>query len=184
MELDQQRLQQAGQEGLTKRRYRVHYEDGAETARMLEDEWVEREPETKVFNYGTKIVIRKLETPDGPIEYWRRVRVLATSYTAATSGKSRDHPEFGITYLGWEMRGGIVAVDPQVINLQAKLYVPGYGIGVAGDTGGAIKGRRIDLGYEEHELELWYKWVDVYLLAPPPPRSQIRWVLPNWPREP
>jgi 3D (Asp-Asp-Asp) domain-containing protein len=151
--------------------------------RALEAEWVDHEPINKVIAYGTKIVLRELETPEGDFTYWRKVRALATSYTAATSGKSSDHPLYGITRLGWEMRGGIVAVDPQVINMETEMYVPGYGMGVAADTGGKIRGRHVDLGYEEDELKLWYGWVDVYLLAPPPPANQIHWVLPSWPRE-
>jgi 3D (Asp-Asp-Asp) domain-containing protein len=105
--------------------------------------------------------------------------MLATSYTAATSGKEKGHPLYGITYLGWRARKGIVAVDPRVINLRTRVYVPGYGVGVAADTGGKIKGRRIDLCYDEGELKLWRRWVNVYLLAPPPPREEIIWVLPE-----
>ncbi len=183
LELDHQRLDQEGEDGITKRRIYVVYEDDQEAKRALEAEWVDHEPRNKVIAYGTKIVLRELETPGGNLTYWRKVRALATSYTAATSGKSRDHPLYGITRLGLQMRGGIVAVDPQVINLETKMYVPGYGIGMAGDTGGKIRGRHVDLGYEENELKLWYEWVDVYLLAPPPPTNQIRLVLPNWPRE-
>ena len=183
LELDHQRLDQEGEDGVTKRRIHVVYEDGQETTRALEAEWIDHEPKNKVIAYGTKIVLRELETPEGDLTYWRKIRTLATSYTAATSGKTRDHPLYGITRLGWEMRGGIVAVDPQVINMETEMYVPGYGLGVAGDTGGKIRGRHVDLGYEEDELVLWYGWVDVYLLAPPPPANQIRWVLPNWPRE-
>jgi Uncharacterized protein conserved in bacteria len=70
-----------------------------------------------------------------------------------------------------------------VINLRQKLYVPGYGTAVAGDTGGRIRGRHIDLGFDEGNLQLWYRWVDVYLLEPAPPASRIHYVLPNWPRE-
>ena len=182
LEIDQQRVQQVGEEGLMKRRFRIHYEDGQEITRVLEDEWLDKEPQAKIINYGTKIVIRQLETLDGPIEYWRRVRVLATSYTAAES-QPPDSPYYGFTYLGWKMRAGIIAVDPQVISLRTEMYVHGYGQGIAADTGGAIKGRRIDLGYEDDELVLWYNWVDAYLLTPPPPPDQIRWVLPNWPLE-
>lgn len=183
LELDHQRLDQEGEDGVTKRRIYVVYEDSQEVERALGAEWVDQEPTNKVIAYGTKVVQRELETPEGDFTYWRKVRALATSYTAATSGKSPDHPLYGITRLGWEMRGGIVAVDPQVINLETEMYVPGYGIGMAGDTGGKVRGRHVDLGYEEGDLKLWYEWVDVYLLSPPPPADQIRWVLPSWPRE-
>ncbi|MDH7484816.1 MAG: ubiquitin-like domain-containing protein [Anaerolineae bacterium] len=183
LELDHQRLDEAGAEGVTKRRLRVVYEDGLEVSRALEDVWVAQEPVARVLAYGRKIVTRTLETPEGTLVYWRKVRMAATSYSASTAGKSPDHPSYGRTRLGQPMRKGIVAVDPAVINLGTRVYVPGYGSGVAGDTGSAIKGRRIDLGYDDNNLVLWNRWVDVYLLAPPPPRYQIKWVLPNWPRE-
>jgi len=183
LEIDHRRLDEAGAEGITKRRFRVVYEDGVEVSRILEDVWVAQEPVTRVIAYGRKIVTRTLETPEGPLVYWRKIRMFATSYSASTAGKDPDHPSYGRTRLGWKMRKGIVAVDPTVINLRSYVYVPGYGKGVAGDTGSAIKGRRIDLGYDDDNLVLWRRWVDVYLLAPPPPRYQIRWVLPNWPRE-
>jgi 3D (Asp-Asp-Asp) domain-containing protein len=183
LELDQQRLNQEGIDGLTKRRIQVVHENGQEVIRVMEDEWVDHEPTTKIIAYGTSIVVRELETSEGVLEYWRKIRMLATSYSAATSGKEPDHPHYGITFLGWDMKKGIVAVDPRVINLRSQVHVPGYGPGVAGDTGGMIKGRHIDLGYDEDNLVPWYRWVDVYVLTPVPPESEIRWVLPNWPRE-
>lgn len=76
------------------------------------------------------------------------------------------------------MRKGIVAVDPGVISLGNDVYVPGYGVGVAADTGSAINGKRIDLGFDDHNLELWYRWVDVYLLTPVPPAHRIDYTLP------
>ncbi|TEU11992.1 MAG: DUF348 domain-containing protein [Anaerolineales bacterium] len=183
LELDQQHLNQEGVNGLTKRRISAVYEDGQEVSRVMEDEWVDHEPTTKIIAYGTNIVVRELETSEGVLEYWRKIRMRATSYSAATCGKEPDDPHYGITFLGWEMKKGIVAVDPRVINLRSQVYVPGYGLGAAGDTGGMVKGRHIDLGYDEDNLVLWYKWVDVYVLAPVPSENEIRWVLPNWPRE-
>ncbi len=183
MEIDQRRVQISGEPGLRKRRISVLVRDGVEVERKVLDEWVALEPQAQVIAYGTKIVVREVETPDGTIRYWRKIRMLATSYTAATSGKTRDHPAYGITRVGWVARKGIVAVDPNVINLRTRVYVPGYGFGDVGDTGGAIKGRRIDLCYDEDNLKLWYNWVDVYLLAPPPPADEIRYVLPDWPVE-
>jgi len=53
----------------------------------------------------------------------------------------------------WPSRGTI-AVDPEVILLGSKLYVEGYGEGIAEDTGGAIQGHKIDL-YMESEDECW-----------------------------
>jgi 3D (Asp-Asp-Asp) domain-containing protein len=44
----------------------------------------------------------------------------------------------------------VVAVDPKFIPLGTRLYVDGYGHAVAGDTGGAIKGAKIDLGFDSN----------------------------------
>ncbi len=183
VELDQERVVREGQPGIMARRFRIRYEDGQVISRTLQEEWRAQEPQSRFIGYGTKIVSRQVDAPDGPLAYWRKIRVYATSYTAATSGKTRDHPEYGITRLGWQMRWGIIAVDPRVINFNTRIYVPGYGTGVSGDTGGKILGRHIDLGYDETNLKHWYWWTDAYLLDPPPPRHQIRWVLPDWPKE-
>jgi len=184
LEIDQRRLAQDGQVGLNKRRYRVVYEDGREVERYLEDSWAEQPPITKTLAYGTKIVIRTLETPDGPIEYWRKMRVYTTSYKPSSCGKPRDHPRYGYTRLGQKLRIGIVAVDPTVIPLKTWMYVPGYGLAKAGDTGGGVKGKFVDLGYEDHNYQSWHWWSDIYLLTPVPPASQIRWILPDWPKYP
>lgn len=183
LEIDYQKIAREGAEGITKWRYRVIYEDGKPISRTLEDAWVAQEPITRVIAYGRKIVLRELVTPEGTFRYWRKVRMLATSYSASTAGVSPSDPHYGQTRLGLTMRGGIVAVDPRVINLGSTVYVPGYGVGYVGDTGGAIIGRRIDLGYDDDKLVHWYRWVDVYLLEPVPPPYQIRYILPNWPRE-
>lgn len=67
----------------------------------------------------------------------------ASAYTAYCNGCS------GITATGLDLRSNpglkVVAVDPRVISLGSKVYVEGYGYAVAADTGGAIKGNKIDL---------------------------------------
>lgn len=51
----------------------------------------------------------------------------------------------GRTALGVPVRKGVVAVDPRLIPLGTRLFVPGYGRALAADVGTAIKGRIIDL---------------------------------------
>jgi len=53
----------------------------------------------------------------------------------------------GKTALGVPVRKGVVAVDPKLIPLGTRLYVPGYGPALAADVGTAIKGRIIDLWF-------------------------------------
>jgi uncharacterized protein YabE (DUF348 family) len=183
LELDQKRTASWGREGAMRQQVRVHYENGAEVTRVEEEAWVAREPEDRILEYGTAIFVRQLETPSGTVEYWRKIRMLATSYNAATAGKPVSSPTFGITRLGEPARKGVIAVDPDVISLRQPMYVPGYGVGFAGDTGSAIQNRRVDLCFDDDNLEMWYRWVDVYLLTPVPSTDRITWAIPNQPVE-
>ena len=175
LELDTQVLAQEGVRGVRERRHIVTLEDGLEVKRQLIADFTAQPPQPRIYKYGTKVVVRTLDTPQGPVQYWRKIRMLATSYSASTAGVPRNVPWYGRTRCGLPMRFGIVAVDPRVISLRTNVYVPGYGVGIACDTGGAIVGKRIDLGYDDDNLKLWYRWVDVYLLTPVP--SQIRYRL-------
>jgi 3D (Asp-Asp-Asp) domain-containing protein len=86
--------------------------------------------------------------------------MLATAYTARCSGCS------GYTASGARAGFGVVAVDPAVIPLGTRMYIPGYGRAVAGDTGGSIHGKRIDLGFETNSAAMQFgsRAVQVYLL--------------------
>lgn len=176
LEIDNQRLLQEGDAGVLERRVRVRYENGQEISRTFDSEYVAVPPTTKIYGYGTKIVIRQMETSAGTIEYWRVIRMLATSYSASTAGTPRSASWYGRTAGGCVMDDGIVAVS-SLVPWKSEVYVPGYGIGYACDRGGAIHGRRIDLGYSDENLQLWYRWVDVYLLTPVPPADQIDYVI-------
>lgn len=65
-----------------------------------------------------------------------RLRVDAVAY--ALPGKTAS---------GLPVGKGVVAVDPKLIALGTRLFVPGYGRGIAADVGTAIKGRIIDLWF-------------------------------------
>ncbi len=175
MELDTQGLAQEGAPGIRERRTLITYEDGVEVKRETIADLVVREPQPRIYNYGTKIVVRTLDTPNGPVQYWRVLRMLATSYSASTAGVATSRPWYGRARCGMAMRHGIVAVDPRVIPLGTNVYVEGYGPGYACDTGSAILGKRIDLGYDDNNLVLWYRWTNVYLLPPVP--DKVKYIL-------
>lgn len=63
--------------------------------------------------------------------------------------------------------GRTIAVDPSIIPLGSRVYVDGYGVFIAEDTGGAIIGNKIDIGVSSHTraYELGIKYADVYLLG-------------------
>ncbi|SDH00082.1 3D (Asp-Asp-Asp) domain-containing protein [Planococcus glaciei] len=73
----------------------------------------------------------------------KEMTVSATAYTAFCAGCS------GVTATGQDLRSNpnqkVIAVDPTVIPLGSKVWVEGYGTAIAGDTGGAIKGNKIDV---------------------------------------
>ncbi len=176
--IDTQEVLVQGAPGITRTRYRVRYENGEMVSRVMEDRWVAQAPANRRIAYGQKIEPRTETMPDGTvITYWRKIRMLATSYNAASAGGNR-------TRTGDVLREGIVAVDPRIIPLRSQVYVPGYGVADALDTGGGIIARRIDLAYDVANYVPWRRWVDVYLLWPPPPTSSITWVVPNYPPVP
>lgn len=79
------------------------------------------------------------ESSRGVPRYQKAMTMEATAYLPTDGG---GH---GITASGMVARRGVVAVDPEVIPLGTRLYIPGYGYAVAGDTGRLIRGHRVDL---------------------------------------
>ncbi|PLT32946.1 3D domain-containing protein [Bacillus sp. V5-8f] len=85
---------------------------------------------------------------------YKTMTVKATAYTASCKGCS------GITATGINLKKNpnakVISVDPKVIPLGSKVYVPGYGMAVAGDTGGAMRGKKIDLFIpSKSKAQLW-----------------------------
>jgi 3D (Asp-Asp-Asp) domain-containing protein len=106
------------------------------------------------------------------LSQYSSVTVVATGYTAGveSTGKTPDHPLYGITYSGLKVRRDLystIAADLNVFPLGTILFIPGYGFGVVADKGGAIKGNKIDLYYETVK-DVYREWgkktVDVYVI--------------------
>lgn len=150
----------------------IYYNGMLLDSRVVESEAVEA-AEEKVVVKGTKEAAI-VETPNGPLAYERELVMEATAYdnSFASCGKHPGHPQYGITATGTAAGPGTVAVDPRVIPLGTKLYVESmdgtasYGYATALDTGGAIKGNRIDLWHPTHEeaMEFGRRPVKVYVL--------------------
>ena len=100
-----------------------------------------------------------VKTVKGFRPFSKKMTVFSTSYDKNCSGCS------GITATGLPTGFGVVAVDPKVIPLGTKIYIPGYGEAVAGDTGGNIKGAKIDLGFDDVKNGWWSaRFVEIYIL--------------------
>lgn len=145
-----------GVNGLKRTVYNVTTENGVETKREIVEETVLREPTTRVIAVGTKAVSTKKSSSGAKtvttnagqtLKYSKKLTVSASAYTAAAGKKTAS---------GRVAQYGVIAVDPKVIPLGTKLYVEStddgkswqYGYCVAGDTGGAIKGNKIDLFFD------------------------------------
>lgn len=178
-EIDTVQVLQGGRQGLTQHRIRVRYEDGVEVSRVDEGERVVQSPTDAVVGYGTHIVVRTLDTPDGPVEYWRSYTMYATSYAAKFLSRPPGSPNYGRTASGKILTKGLVAIDRQMMPFGTRMYVPGYGFAEAADTGGGVRGRWIDLGFDDWNYESWHQAVTVYFLTPIPPADQIRWIIPS-----
>ena len=88
-------------------------------------------------------IVQEVKSEPVEVDVSTEMTVTATAYTAYCEGCS------GKTAIGIDLRANpnqkVIAVDPNVIPLGSKVWVEGYGQAVAGDTGGAIKGNKIDV---------------------------------------
>ncbi len=176
-ELDQVSLVQAGQAGVKLARVRVRYEDGKEVSRQKEAEWVASQPRNQKTGYGTKIVIRTLDTPDGKIEYYRKVTVYATSFAPCNFIQFIGHCSY-TTAAGYPLQKGVIGVGEAWYNLMKGwgVYVDGYGTARVGDYG-YVPGFWVDLGYSDADFVNWHRNTTLYFLTPVP--ANVPWVLPK-----
>lgn len=142
-----------GYNGKVREEIRVTYHDGKEVDREIVDSKIIKEPQDEIVERGTK---DSLITSRGEVRFKKAMYMVSTAYSATyeDTGKKPGEEGFGITRSGTRVRPGVVAVDPRVIPLGTKLYIKSldgtsdYGFASAEDTGGAIKGNKIDLYFE------------------------------------
>lgn len=108
---------------------------------------------------------RHVMTKLGPVEYVDVLEMEASAYYPGpeSTGVWAD----GITAAGLPAGYGVVAVDPEVIPLGTLLYISGYGLAIAGDVGSAIKGLKVDLGFDTYREALLFgrRSVQVYVVS-------------------
>lgn len=149
-----------GSEGLKKIVKVNRYVEGQLTGNRTVSELDLVSATPKIIRVGARDTV---QTSRGSMRFTRAQYMEATAYLPT------DGSATGITATGIQARHGVVAVDPRIIPLGTRLYIPGYGLALAADTGGDIKGNRIDLCMERPR-DAWNfgrQTVKVYILAEP-----------------
>lgn len=145
-----------GENGQVVKKFIVTKENGEEVDREFVGEEVTKERTNRVIAVGTKEPVQQTAANDSGANLvtlssksdstpsdGKSLTVTASAFTASCSGCS------GVTSTGINLNANpnqkVIAVDPNVIPLGSRVWVEGYGEAVAGDTGGAIRGNRIDI---------------------------------------
>ncbi|MFA7533320.1 MAG: 3D domain-containing protein [Tissierellaceae bacterium] len=171
MDIGTTKTVQEGENGLKTIYLKKEFVDGKLLGTEVVGEETVSEPISQIIEKGTRDII---VTSRGDTSYRKAITMSATAYDLSyeSCGKNPGDPGYGITASGTKARPGVVAVDPKVIPLGTKLYVQSldgskdYGFAIAEDTGGAIKGNKIDLFYEDSNVVYRFgrRKVKVYVL--------------------
>jgi uncharacterized protein YabE (DUF348 family) len=121
-----------GSNGFQEQTVKLTLEDGKEVEREVLNQRIVMEPVSQVVSRGAQTTVSR----GGSSYRFKRAYIMTATAYSIPGGR---------TATGASVRQGIVAVDPSIIPLGTKVYVDGYGPAVALDTGGAIRGKKIDL---------------------------------------
>jgi 3D (Asp-Asp-Asp) domain-containing protein len=152
----------SGKPGMLKKTFEAKFVNDGFVSRRLIAATVVRAPVNDETLAGIRVrMARALPSRGGLYQRLRCIDMVATGYSPHEGSCT------GRCATGMPAGYGVVAVDPRIIRLGAKLYIEGYGYAVAGDVGSAIKGRRIDLGHTTHReaSNVGRRGVRVWILA-------------------
>ena len=166
---EEQKIIQMGESGLIVSRIRTIFEDNLQISQSTELETIIRKPIDSIVSISSRPLINTINTPYGPLEFWRAVAMYTTSYSPCRSGTSKC--SYG-TSSGLPVKQGVAALTLSLYNQLAgsRVYIQGYGIATIGDTGGGFPDGRlwIDLAYSDDDYQSWSGTHTVYFLLPAP----------------
>ena len=161
LNVGEEKVLQSGQDGLKTASVRVRLENGKETERTVEAEWISRQPISEKTAYGTTVVVQSYGSPEGSVDYWLSKEVFITSY----------HDTGSPTASGIWPYYGVIAVAPNWYSILkgTSIYVPGYGVGTVLDVCPGCAGKPwIDVFIPTADYVSWSKNETVYFLPPAP----------------
>ncbi len=129
----------AGHNGERVETIRILMQDGQPIQQVVASTRIVEQPQTRLIAVGTDNTVSR---GGQVVRFVAEITMVATAYWPNPAWSD------GYTATGLKAQYGVVAVDPAVIPLGTRLFIPGYGFAVAADTGGAIVGDRIDLCYD------------------------------------
>lgn len=157
-----------GSEGIKEIISSVVYRDDEEVSREIISEDITVAPRNRIIAKGTAkpTPAPKAGNYINGMRYSRKINMSATAYSTSPS----ENGGYSVSAMGNPLCYGIVAVDPSVVPLGSKVYVTSsdgswsYGVASAEDTGGAIKGNKIDLCYDGSVSSFGRRNCVVYIL--------------------
>ncbi len=153
----EEKVLQEGAVGLDEVEEEIHYKQGD----VIDTKELQRKTITPMQPKVVQVGTREVEVSRSYDRVREVITMEATAYLPTDGGGD------GITATGIRARHGVVAVDPNVIPLGTRVYIPGYGEAIAADTGGDIIGNRIDVVLEDYgsAMQFGRRTVDVYILS-------------------
>ncbi|MGL6107576.1 3D domain-containing protein [Romboutsia sp.] len=168
------KVETEGKEGTNELVYKITYHNGKKVEKTFVEEVVTAKAVNRVVKKGTKVEVQ-VASSRGEIS---RVQASSTPNNSSSNSNNSNRKQMtvvataysghSITSTGTTPKWGTIAVDPKVIPYGTKVYIPQFDMTfIAEDTGGAIKGNKIDIFMlDESKVKNWgRKTIDIYIVG-------------------